>query len=148
MRKEVYSKNISKRAQMKISFGMIFSIILIIVFLAFAFWGIKKFLGVQEATMIAQFKDNFQDDIDKMWNGPQGNKTKEYQLPKKIEGVCLEENGYENLYFLPKGKFIGTTIKHINWEKTGEMCIENLGGEVEITLKKEFGDSLVTLVRN
>jgi len=138
----------SKRAQMKISFGMIFSIILIIVFLAFAFWGIKKFLGIQEETMVLQFKSDLQDNIDKLWEGPQGQQTLEYKLPKKIEGVCLKEDDYENLYFEPKGKFIGTTIEHIDWDNTGELCFEDKEGIVEITLTKDFGETLVTISRN
>ena len=65
-----------KRGFMEISFGMIFSIILIIVFLAFAFFGIKKLLEVQESAMISQFEKNLQDNIDTMWKGPQGQRKK------------------------------------------------------------------------
>jgi len=38
-----------KRGQLKLSFGMIFSIILIIVFLGFAFFGIQKFMDYQKS---------------------------------------------------------------------------------------------------
>jgi hypothetical protein len=138
-----------KKGAMEISFGMIFSIILIIVFLAFAFWGIKKLIGVQETALVAKFKNDLQNDVDKIWNGPQGQQLMKYNLPKKIEGVCFDESATRNLYFLPERIFLGADIEHIDWTKTlGEknfVCFENKEGSVEITLSKDFGDNLVAI---
>ncbi len=135
----------NKRGQTAISFGMIFSIILIIFFLAFAFFGIKKFIEVQQSASVSQFKSDIQNDITTMWNGPQGQQTMKYKLPKKISSVCFDANGYNSLYFLPVNQFEGTTIQHIDWTKTGKKCFENKDGVVQITLKKDFGETLVTL---
>jgi len=134
---------INSKAQMKISFGMIFSIILIIVFLAFAFWGIKKFMGVQESALIAKFGSDVQEDVDKLWSGSQGNPTVEYSLPRKIEGVCFEETGYEeNFYFEPQ-KYGSGNIEHL--DISGKICFPNEGGKVTITFSKDFGETLVSL---
>jgi uncharacterized protein (UPF0333 family) len=142
--KEVESKKfLKKKAQMKISFGMIFSIILIIAFLAFAFWGIKKFVGVQETAMIAQFKSDLQNDVNTMWNGPQGQQLMKYKLPKKIENVCFR-NSYENIYFEPR-KYGSSNIEHVNIENN--ICFENKEGTVTIGLKKDFGENLVTVAK-
>lgn len=139
----------NKKGQLKISFGMIFSIILIIVFIAFAFFGIKKLLGVQETAMIAQFKYDLQEDINEMWGGPQGNQTMEYKLPKKIEQVCFKEDEIQNLYFEPRGKFSGDLIVHINLGETldgrNEKCFVNSDGKIGIRLIKDFGESEITL---
>ena len=48
-------KPIKKRGQMQMSFGMIFSIILIIVFISFAFYVIKKVLDAQRKAEIGLF---------------------------------------------------------------------------------------------
>jgi hypothetical protein len=138
-----------KRGALEISFGMIFSIILIIVFIAFAFFGIKKLLGAQETATIEQFKHNLQEDINKMWSGPQGNQIYEYVLPKKIEQVCFVDDEYENMRFEPIGKYPGDKIIHIDLENTldgkDEKCFVN-SGKLTIKLKKDFGESLVTLM--
>lgn len=136
---------------MEISFGMIFSIILIVVFLAFAFFGIKKLMDVQGTALSSQFKSDLQDDINKMWNGPQGQQQVEYNLPNKVEGVCIADSNYQNLYFIPEGKFPGTILTNIDIEQTlgnnEKICFENNEGSVTMTLKKDFGENLVTILR-
>ena len=146
-RLNIIEKN--KKGALEISFGMIFSIILIIVFLAFAFFGIKRLIGVQETSLVGQFKYDLQNDIDTMWNGPQGNQKMIYQLPKKIEGVCFIDDNSENLYFLPIGKYSGGRINHIDISGTlgsrDEKCFMVQNGKIEITLIKDFGKTEVTL---
>lgn len=160
--------------QMKLSFGMIFSIILIIIFIAFAFYAIQKFLGIQRAIQVGQFKDNLQSNVDKIWKGSQGSKEVEYILPKKIEYICFvdynsnakgeKENlynklkqayyEYENLFFYPVGSAEGLDafeLKNINIEKiTGNenpFCVENIKGKVKMTIKKDYGEALVCIER-
>ena len=81
MQKE--EKIFRKRGQMKLSFGMIFSIILIIVFISFAFYAIQKILEMQELMKVGKFKDNLEADIDSAWKGSQRSQEVEYILPKK-----------------------------------------------------------------
>lgn len=138
-----------KKAQMKLSFGMIFSIILIIIFISFAFYAILKFLDLQDSVKIAQFGDDLQSDIDKMWRGAQGEREVDYSLPTKITSVCFKDDEYGNMVFR-SDKFIeGRKIEHIDFEKTlaGEdsFCIENINGKIKMILKKEYGDALVTI---
>lgn len=147
-----FDKN--KKAQIKLSFGMIFSIIIIIFILTFAFWGIKKVMGIQQSALISKFESDFQDDITTMWSGPQGQQTVSYTLPNKIEGVCITESNYEDMYFLPiSSRVASVNLLHVNFEKTVEnnngqdLCFKNVEGKVEITLKKEFGETLVTIVK-
>ena len=164
----------SKKAQMKMSFGMIFSIILIIIFIAFAFYAIKKFLGLQNAVTVGQFKDKLTSDIDKIWKGSQGSQSEEYSLPKKIEYACFVDfsspasginqdyysklkqayYGSENLIFYPFGSGDGMDsfeISHIDLAKITTVenpyCIKNDGGKIKLTIEKGFGENLVNIKR-
>ncbi len=166
-------RRISDRGQMELSFGMIFSIILIIVFLAFAFYAIKKFLGIQDSVLIGNFLDDLSTGVNKMWGGSQGSQPVEYSLPKRIEYVCFvdfsarkglgakkdiydELEKYfkegDNLVFYPLGSsktLRSKEIEHIDIAKMTEddnpLCIENKDGKVKMTIKKNFEEDLVII---
>jgi len=167
-----------KRAQLELSFGMIFSILLIIIFFIFAFWAIKKFLSFGDFTEVARFKDSLQENVDKIWRGQQGewNPPSGYILPKKIKYVCfidfsvesrgtnkefyeklqqLNFGGDENMVFYPVGSAEGldsTKINHIDLEKISEnenpYCIQNVDGKIKLTISKNYGETLVKITRN
>jgi len=162
----------SKRSQTILSFGMIFSIILIVIFITFAFYAISKFLSIQKSVEIGKFTNDFQSDVDKIWKGSQGSQAMEYNLPISIEKVCFidyssENSGTnvkiynelrqlhyenENMFFYPLGSGEGLDakeIKNIDLARItgGEnpFCVENMKGKVRLTIKKNFGESLVTI---
>ncbi|MBU2053009.1 MAG: hypothetical protein KJ721_02055 [Nanoarchaeota archaeon] len=162
------------RAQMQLSFGMIFSIILIIVFIAFAFFAVKKLLGMQDSIKVGQFADKLQSDIDKIWKGSQGSQMETYTLPSKIEFICfvdysssrrgpkqsyygeLKQVYYEgeDMILYPIGSGAGSDsfkILHLNIEKITDnenpYCIENKKGKVELIIEKDFGENLVGITR-
>ena len=116
--------------------------------------------------------DDFQADIDKVWRGSQSSVEKEYSLPKKVVYICFRDYSSkqkginkdlydvfldvyfekENFFFYPIGSGLGLDskeIKHIDLEKTTEnenpLCIENMNGKVNFILKKNFGETLVTI---
>ena len=152
MRKSVIKKN--RRGQLKLSFGMIFSIILIIFFLVFAFFGIKKFLDTRDEISIASFKKDLQDDIDQMWKSSRGSDDKTYSLPKKVEAVCIQNDEYMNMEILPI-EYDGTLLKHVDIGNTlsgsgvvnGRLCFPVIDGKITIWLEKDFGENEITLVR-
>ena len=163
------------KAQLELSFGMIVSIILIIIFISFSFYAIKKFLSLGDSTVIAKFKENLQNDVNRLWQGSQGvwSPASGYALPKAIEYVCFVDfskdakgnkkdfyiklkqvyfGGSENLVFYPVGSGEGLdalTITHLDIEKITSVnnpyCIENKNGKVKLTIKKEFGENLITI---
>jgi len=160
----------SKRSQMSMSFGMIFSIFLIIVFIAFAFYAITKFLSIQRAAEISSFINDFQQDINKMWQGEGGNQERTYNLPSRITYVCITDyyapkkgvnSGFydelkqyfyetQNLFFYPVGSGEGLDakeIQHINIKKitlnSNPFCVQNIDGKVSFTFKKGFDEALV-----
>ena len=157
---------------MKLSFGMIFSVILIAIFLAFSVFAIQKFLEIQDAAQVSKFSSNLQEDIDKIWRGSQGSIEKEYTIPKGVTYVCFTDYSSgkkgkyivvydsllqtyfekENFFFYPLGSGLGLNskeVKHIDLEKTTEnenpFCIENLDNKLKLIIKKNFGEVLVTI---
>lgn len=139
----------NKQAQMKISFGMIFSIILIIIFIAFAVWGIGKFLGWSQAGQLKQFSNNLQNDINDLWQGSGGSQEVEYIVSSKTSGICFIKDDYENMYIQIGDKKQFENIEHIDLEKTlrtdNKLCIPTENGRIYMTLEKKYGDALVTI---
>lgn len=163
-----------KAGQMHISFGMIFSIILIIAFLAFAIYGIMWMLDTQKIAKVGTFMENFQSDVDSLWRGTYGTQTHEYPLPKEIEYVCLRSvNEYqEDLFFYPREHGINiqtVNISHLDLDKTisaqnkainplgrefydeysedRALCIKNNDEKIVITITKNYGEKAVTVSR-
>jgi len=164
-------KRKNKSAQMKLSFGMIFSIILIIAFLAVGFYAIKAFLNFKDDTLIVDFKLDLERDVDTAWRGNQYDKVHEYILPSKVDEVCLvrEEPNLEmgeeferyytddgNLYFFPldkNAKFQGAKIDHVtkSFGMAGSLenrCFENENNRIKIRIKKDYGSNVVTLLNS
>ncbi len=133
-----------KRSQMKLSFGMIFSIFLIIIFISFAIYAIIKFVGLQHVAQIEIFKNDLQADVNKMWQSQQGSQVKKYYLPKKISEVCFEEDESQNLMLISDIPIYWGNIEHINIENS--FCITNIEGKVSMTLVKDYGETLVKII--
>ena len=145
---------ISKRAQMKLSFGMIFSIFLIIIFLAFAIYAIIKFINMQHVIQIETFKNSLQADINLVWQSSgESSYPKEYRLPTKINAICFLEDDYQNLMFESDSLIDGDYIENIDIDfitSEGEgdsFCIPNIEGKVKMTLVKDYGDTLVKITQ-
>ncbi len=148
----IYQKKNKNKGQMDFSFGTIFSIILIIAFIAFAIVGISKFMKTQHYAQVETFKRELQTDIDKVWRDT-GEHKFEYSLPKKISEVCFREDDDENIYFFPAGTgFNGGKLNHVDFSKTipagsTSFCIKTADGEVNLYIKRNFGEQLVTITK-
>lgn len=135
---------------MQISFGMIFSIILVILFLVLGFYVIQKFLGMQSEIQIRTFTEDFQNDINKMHTSTSGSKVVEYTLPKKVEQICILDEEFDNmeLRFKDRGRY-SFDLKYVDTRKsTGEkgvICGPVVENKIKFQLKKEYGDTLVTV---
>jgi len=163
-----------KLGQMKLSFGMIFSIILIIIFLGFTFFAIKTLLGMNDAVAVGKFYDSLQTDTDRAWQASQGSQEETYKLPSKIKKVCfadyinsdvgsgenidlykelrLAHHINENVIFFPLGSGGGMNsmyIEHIDIIKMTQdnnpICFDNLKGKVTLNIEKEYGSELAII---
>jgi len=129
------------KGHLEISFGMIFSIILIVVFLGFAFLAIQKFLEFQDQVKEKKFYDSFKGDIEKVWKSTMASKEVEYIVPSKTEKACFTDDPYENVYLYYERPSDGTYLEHL--DITNSFCIDAMDGKVKFSLEKNYGDSLV-----
>ena len=133
-----------KKGAMKLSFGLIFSIVLIIFFIAFAFYVIPKFLDFQDKIKVGKFVDEFGADVERMWRGNQGSQELEYILPDKIKEVCFDEDA--RVFFKPfgvGGDFDYAEIEHLDIDS---FCLDVVDGKVNIVIKKDFDEILVSIL--
>ena len=85
-----------------------------------------------------------------MWQSQQGSREVEYRLPKKITEVCFTDDDYQNLMLISEDPIDGKNIENINIEEItsgGDYCIGNIDGKISMTLVKEYGESLVKIIR-
>ena len=164
-----------KRGAMEMSFGMIFSIILIVFFLSFAFFGIRAFLGVSDSAKTTKFLSDFRADVERVWKSSETSQVEEYTLPSKNEKICFVDfsapksgindgiyselrrayYGKENMIFYPVNFEDVESLQaaYIDLEATtgeGEenpFCIENADGKIKLRLTKGLSDALVTIER-
>ena len=130
------------------SFGMIFSIILIVIFIASAFYGMNKIIDLQKKVQISSFLNDFQNDVERMQNTFDGEKPVSYVLPEKIEEICFVDRN-ENLRINGNKYSDAKNIEGINIEKTldnkEELCIPNEDGRVNFNLEIVYGETTVTV---
>ena len=164
-----------KRGQEAIgmSFSMIFSIILIAVFIAAAFVGIRALLNWQKNVQVGLFIQGLQDEVDTAWAAPQSSTVYKGFLPTGIEEICIinwtspvansndaEKNimneikttatviSSQNFYIYPvKNNFkIKTqTIKHLDIRTHNPLCIKVIKNQASIKVNKNFDNPLVEL---
>jgi len=159
-----------KRGQLELSFGMIFTLILIAIFIAFAIYVIITFLNFSDKVKIEQFDEAIQEDIDDIWRSPQGNKEVTYSLPTQIEKICFFDRSTpakgnyssfhntfiglsleENLMFYPEASGEGENgieLSNIDISKitksSNPYCVDN-DGEFKLTISMNYGEGLVTI---
>jgi hypothetical protein len=166
-------RKINKKASVEMSFNTIFSIILIIVFILAAVYGIKKFMNISHCSQIGIFKNELQTEIDKAWAGSgEYIYAKTLTIPSSITHICFGNKNISstgeykeyfrdfeyvgapqnNFFFVPMAKacdFKTSLIKHVNLEKTtsslNPYCIPVVNGKVSIKLTKRITDALVCI---
>lgn len=152
MRTKIKMK-MKKKGQMKLSFGMIFSIILIIVFIAFAFYAISKFMAFQKELKYRTFTEDFQSSVDKMYASSQGSKELTFGLPRGTDKICFVNDIDETLRFEGKDFRPGVMIDNLNIEEIviagerGKYCIGGMDGKFTFMIQKSYGESLVMVSR-
>lgn len=160
----------SRKAQglFGMSFSMIFSILLIVFFIAAAFIAIRFFLNYQRNIQIGLFYEELQTEIDRAWNSQSTNFEFNSTLPSGIKYACFvnmsaEASGadaiekeiysdvkfgsYNNNFALwpveKAGALSHKAIKHIGLPDTNPYCIPVTDGKISIVIEKSFEEPLV-----
>lgn len=161
-------KRRGKSAQLQLSFGMMFSILIIIATVGVSIYFITKVMNAQECTKLQLFKDDLQNTIDKMWRSPFGQDDFSSSIPGGIKKVCigippnliggtyakvLEEievyvDEGENLFFYPpkeacNANFASAKLNHI--KESNFQCFDSIKGQVSFKIIKKDLDPLVTI---
>jgi hypothetical protein len=150
------------------SFGMIFSIFLIIIFVATAIIVITVFLDFSSSANVGQFMDDFQSEVTKAWRSSGTSKSFDLDLSSDITKVCFanlsapinahydvfreiryyELDGY-NMFLFPASEAEGFGRKEIEHLDINEItrssnprCFDNPG---KVTISKGPRDRLVTV---
>ncbi len=167
-------KRIDKKAQqiLGLSFGVIFSIILIVFFIAIVGIVIKSFLQTGDCAKLGIFTDSFKSDVRKSWNSQYDKHAFNGRLPSGIDYICFanlsapvkggfEDIGYDlglfvgrraNTFFYPTTKACENPynqIDHLDIEgmtkRNNPNCISVVRGKVELQVEKELNDRFVNV---
>lgn len=162
-----------KRGSIEISFGMIFSVIIIIVLIGVAVYGITIFLQIGKSAEISLFYEEFQESVNEIWSSATTNKVASFPVSKSIKFVCFGSlsgaysGGYNQQFNSLKESSSGFQQQNTNTflyppEKAGEFtfkkidkidatslgafdCFEVRKGKVSIRLSKGEFESLVKI---
>ncbi|MEM4270662.1 MAG: hypothetical protein QXO70_01045 [Candidatus Pacearchaeota archaeon] len=164
-------KEKNKKGGMEISFGMIFSIILIIAFIAVAFYVIKIFLNIKTCGLVGRFYQEFQASIDTAFRSPETSQVFSASLPSSVEYVCFFDVNKDakgprrdiydkiasvnkNLVLWPKVKcsgLIGYDIKHVDISQltTNEnpWCVKTEKSKINLKIEKGIYDKSVKILK-
>lgn len=156
----------NKRGQttMSLPFGLIFSIILIIVFIVAAFIAVKSFLDVGECSSVGFFYRDFEKQVNDVWRGSGADVPFKIDLPSGITKVCFANmsaritnlvdageirnfNPESNVFLLPVAASCDMHQKIIeNLDITRITSSRNpycISSKSELRIKKEIYDRLV-----
>jgi hypothetical protein len=139
-----------KHGQMKISFGMIFSIILIITFLAFAFYAIRGFLGLQEDIGVKQFKDDLKTDINKVAGSVRSTGAKVYSVSDKFDELCITDSTSANIILrFTDGVEDWMHVKSLDAVESIKprkiMCTKAVDGKIKLNIVKAYDSDFATI---
>ena len=165
-------KKSKKRAILGLSFGVIFSILLIIFFVMIAFIAINAFLNTRDCAKLGIFLSNFQSDVDKAWNAQRDEFDFKGDLPRNLDFVCFYnfnkdprgafdyighdigvfEGTDDNFYFYPTENACSIprhNIKHMDIEgmtrNQNPFCVKIDRGLLRLKVIKDFNDRFVTI---
>jgi hypothetical protein len=82
-------KGRGEKGQLEISFGMIFSILLIIAVLAVSFYAIQYFVNLSTCSSLGLFHDALQKDVDTAWQGSSSRTLFEGDVPGSVDYICF-----------------------------------------------------------
>jgi hypothetical protein len=155
-----------KRGQLEISFGMIFSIIIIIAVIATSFYVIQYFTNLTKCSTIGLFYEGIQKETNTAWQGTTSKSLFVGNVPSQISYVCFGNMSLSprsqdverynelkktyrlsnsNSFMYPTQKGCSSLGDHnINHANIPEFfCIKQIGGKVKVSLEKGAFDNSV-----
>ena len=146
-----------KKGQLQLSFGMIFSIIIIIVTVAVAFYVIKEFMVTSKCTEIRAFHDDLQREVDSVWRSAAAQVAYKRTVPSSVASICFGEpkswnrktaqkeadafDSYrgtaQNFFVYPVQCGRSVSVRQVSHVSIPQgFCVDPIKGEVRLTLSK------------
>lgn len=133
-------KNKKAQGVFGMSFGVLFSIIIIVAIISVSFYAIWYFLGLSKCANVGLYFEDLQDEVNRAWNSGSYSQEFDGKIPKGITWVCfgdirgaipdvhVEKAGEIDYYDPPRehnvflyppekacdGDFVSNKIEHIN----------------------------------
>lgn len=147
---------------MKISFGMIFSLIIIIAIITTAFFVIRLVLKNQRCMEINLVIEDLKENIDQAWKSEKVSYDKEFSVPTQIKKICFinlnsrdgipeevyleirENSESDNLFLFPANSACerhATSLNHIEFDN---FCIDNTG-KISLRFEKSLDEDFVRI---
>lgn len=131
------------------SFGMIFTIFLIVIFIFATFYAINAFLKYQKDVQLNQFFDNFKSETNKMYQSSYGTKPVTFAFANNVEAICFTKNEEGNMMADLKKGYKEKTVENLDMEKIlngkNQVCAKVVSNKITFTFSKEYGEILVTV---
>ncbi len=160
--------NKKKAGQLELSFSMIFSILIIIVTVAVAFYFIQKFLTTSACVNEKLFYKDLQEKIDAVWRSPLAQQYFSGELSRSITQVCFGNvsaeqarsslayaavrryaNTGSNFFLYPPNKACDESTAHkrlLHVHEEGFFCTPVVEGKTTLGIAKATStDALVTI---
>ena len=157
----------NKDAKFQISFGMLFSIIIIIFTIAIAVYAINYFLKLKSCTELVGFYDSLKENVDRVYASNFAEQTLKLSVPGETLEVCfgniseaktrypdeykelerLSTRGY-NVYLYPSVKKCSQTQPGIKIDRVYVdkfFCQDIMSNKLDIKLIKEFNEPKVRI---
>ncbi|MEM4271607.1 MAG: hypothetical protein QXD13_00745 [Candidatus Pacearchaeota archaeon] len=159
-----------KKGELQLSFGMIFSTIIVIAILGVGFYVITNFISLSRCTNIGLYYNSLKEEVNKAWEADSVQKllTKDNlpKIPSGIEKICIgnltqsysgfvevrEElarfsgGGRNNFFFYPPEKACEMAANRLEHIKTDRFfCVNVKNGGAPLKLSKSSSDALVTI---
>lgn len=157
-----------RKGQMQMSFGMIFSIILIIAIVAIAVYVTLNFLRLGKCTEIGLFYDSLKKEVEKAWKSTIYKDVFSDELPSGIEFVCFGDlnlgyNGEfreqydflsryrrqdKNVFLYPIQNACDSNLAFFKLEHvdiSDFFCVPAIDGKIRVGMEKGQFDALVKL---
>ncbi len=157
-----------KKGQIQLSFGMIFSVIIIAIILFVAGYVIMNFIKTRDCIQLGTFNKNLADEIERAYRSQGQSLSFQGSLPAKITFLCFgnlnqpalvsdalrqqyfKEHSMDNknLFFYPTLESCGSNINSYLLEHAQSaefFCVPTKSGKVELKISKEPLEALVKL---
>ncbi|MFA5173715.1 MAG: hypothetical protein WC438_00875 [Candidatus Pacearchaeota archaeon] len=166
-------REIKAQQSIGMSFGTIFSIIIIIFIVVIAFIAINYFLDLKKCTQLGLFKKDLQEEINRAWHSEKSESEFKAALPSSIKAVCfanfsktgaigISSDIYDdvsfysiedaNMFFYPSTDACDIPYQKIENIDLDEIvgikkakCFDVIDGQISIIIKKERNQALVSL---